>query len=170
MRDLRNQQFGRLLVVKLVEKNSHKPVRKRARWACICDCGTKLTVIGESLIAGNTRSCGCLRTTWKPGDGNAKHGQSRVIGGRAPEYRIWAAMLRRCGNPSQKDYKNYGGRGIRVCSRWKSFSNFFADMGKRPSAKHSIDRIDNDGNYEPGNCHWATRSEQQINKRRKVQI
>lgn len=88
------------------------------------------------------------------------HGQSRT-----PEFRAWWDMRQRCLNPNVASYANYGGRGIRVCDRWNDFSAFRADMGCRPSPAHSLDRIDNDGNYEPGNCRWATRSEQQRNKR-----
>jgi hypothetical protein len=87
------------------------------------------------------------------------HGQSRT-----PEYKVWASMWQRCTNPKNVRYGRYGGRGIGICERWEKFENFFADMGLRPSNGHSIDRKDNEGNYEPSNCHWATRSEQQNNK------
>lgn len=89
-----------------------------------------------------------------------RHGMTRT-----PEYTAWASMWQRCGNPKAQRYPTYGGRGITVCDRWMLFGNFLADMGKRPTAGHSLDRVDNDGNYERGNCRWATRSEQQLNKR-----
>jgi hypothetical protein len=82
-----------------------------------------------------------------------------------PEYKVWAAMIQRCSNPNNADYPDYGGRGIRVCDRWLKFANFYADMGPRPSPQHSIDRIDNDGNYALGNCRWATAADQRANQR-----
>lgn len=103
---------------------------------------------------------------WRHGDASVvlfdMHGLSNT-----PEYHCWEHMLQRCNTPSDPAFKHYGARGITVCKRWRRFSNFFADMGKRPSAAHSLDRIDNDGNYEPGNCRWAIQSEQMVNQRMK---
>jgi hypothetical protein len=114
------------------------------------------------LKRGWTQSCGCLQKD--RAKDNAKHGKTG-----SPEYHAWSAMIQRCTNPKTKQYKDYGGRGIRVCQKWKcSFESFYADMGPRPSKAHSIDRKDNDGNYEPGNCRWATEREQKMNTRQNV--
>ncbi|HEY1814872.1 MAG TPA: hypothetical protein VGG74_21140 [Kofleriaceae bacterium] len=117
-----------------------------------------------------TRSCGCLKrdadARWI--ESNTKHGDAPHDGERSPEYSAWAAAIQRCTNPENQSFKNYGARGISVCARWlgnRGFTNFLADMGRRPSSKHSIDRINNDGNYEPSNCRWATAKQQARNKR-----
>lgn len=154
--DLAGQKFGRLTALDraLGERGS--------RWRCQCDCGETSVVRGILLLNGNTRSCGCLSK-----ESSAAVCRSRAThGGRdTPEYGVWWSMRQRCDNPANKAFANYGGRGIRVCERWQSFENFRADMGMRPSDELSIDRIDNDGNYEPGNCRWATAKEQRANQR-----
>lgn len=149
------QRFGRLLVV---EKTGDSKRRKGFIWLCRCDCGnTKLIVSG---YLRTTRSCGCLARELSRK--RAKHGQWRT-----KVYQAWSAMLRRCNNPKTAHFSRYGGRGIKVCERWQnSFVNFLEDMGQPPSAEHSIDRINGDGDYEPGNCRWATRKEQAQNNKR----
>lgn len=131
---------------------------------CKCDCGTVRIVSGASLRRGHSESCGCLARD-KTALRSTKHGAA-VHTRRTREYRTWLNMRDRCRNENNPGYINYGGRGIIVCSRWDSFSNFFSDMGRCPPGL-TIDRINNDGNYEPSNCHWATSKEQSNNQRRR---
>lgn len=155
--NLNGQRFGGLVVINRV------PASGASQFACLCDCGRKKIVAANNLRKGKTRSCGCLFRSSRA----LRHGDTKK-GATTPEYTAWTNMRNRCSNPTCKDWKNYGGRGIRVCWRWQSQSGFvlfLADVGRRPSAKHSIDRINNDGHYEPGNCRWATKKEQQNNQR-----
>jgi hypothetical protein len=151
MKSLEGQVFGRLTVVRF----AHRDKFKKPCWFCKCECGREHVASANNLQRGNVTSCGCLRP---------HHGQAS--GNGTAEYRIWKNMLSRCTNPKLERFRHYGGRGITVCARWQSFSNFFADMGPRPTQRHSIDRYPNkDGNYEPGNVRWATPSEQGRNQR-----
>lgn len=153
-------RYGRLVVTRRADTVGHP---QGVRWHCVCDCGTHVTVPGRSLRTGNTQSCGCLQRETVAAL-LTTHGESRR-GAWTPEFQAWAALRRRCLNPRYRGYKDYGGRGITVCDRWESFEAFLQDMGRRPSADHSVDRINNDGPYSPDNCRWATRSQQQLNKR-----
>lgn len=128
-------------------------------WNCACDCGKLVTIRTEPLTSGRTQSCGCTRIEKLVS--RRTHGLSK-----SRTYRIWKAMKTRCCNPNTNDWNDYGGRGIAVCERWtNSFENFLADMGECPTTKHSIDRINNEGNYCPENCRWATTKEQTRNAR-----
>ena len=157
---LMGQRFARLVAVERALLNG------RAHWCCRCDCGQIAIVDQARLLAGRTKSCGCYRRdhmlSVRTEDGNKKHGRAR-----SKEYSVRQNMLSRCYNPKSTSYQYYGARGVVVCDRWReSFENFLADMGRAPSAKHSIDRKNNDGNYEPGNCRWATALEQNRNQRK----
>ena len=158
--DLSGRRFGRLTVTGRMPSNG-----KKTMWACACSCGAGVTVRGAHLTAGLIRSCNCLNTDAKR-QRQTKHGDAPFGQPHTDEYRTWQHIKSRCLNPNVRGYEHYGGRGIAVCDAWlDDYAAFLRDMGRRPSAKHSIERLNNDGNYEPGNCVWATAIVQNRNRR-----
>ncbi len=161
-KDLTGRQFGKLTVIRFAGRGDHG----RSMWLCRCSCeaATETVVAANNLKSGTSTSCGCSRKG-RTGQTNPcfRHG-----GIHSPEYRCWYGMIRRCRDDNDPNWHHYGGRGIKVCDQWqgkKGFANFLADMGPRPSPKHSIDRLNVNGNYEPDNCAWRTWKEQERNRR-----
>lgn len=156
LKDCKGLRFGKWLVVRRVQKA--RANCSSAYWLCRCECGTERILRGDRLRSGRTQSCGCAVKTVVGSTG-------AVMG----EGNIWCGMLARCYDPSCLSYPQYGARGIRVCDRWRgSFADFYADMGPRPSKWHTLDRIDNQGNYAPGNCRWAIWEVQARNRRNTI--
>jgi hypothetical protein len=161
--DIYGLKFDRLTVV---ERAGFAP-SGAITWRCRCECGGEITVLGQNIKNGSTKSCGCLFKELnadfgrRPTADRTSHGRSKT-----PEYRAWRNMRSRCYNPKDKRYEEYSSRGITVCEEWRnSFEVFLGHIGERPSAKHSLDRVENDKGYSPGNVRWATHLEQNNNKR-----
>lgn len=151
--NLTGRTFSRLTALRIADRRS---ADGRLMYECSCSCGALVVVVGKRLWSGDAKSCGCIHAEGL----NRRHGYSHT-----PLHDCWIGMRKRCRNPKSNSYKNYGARGIRVCERWERFENFLQDMGPSFREGLALDRINNDGNYEPGNCRWATLSQNARNKR-----
>lgn len=160
-KDITGKRYGRLLALERAPDRDGK-----IQWRMLCDCGT-IKIVPRNNLCSNIQSCGCLRveTGRRSGRMALRHGETRN-GSSSPEYKAWRSMKDRCLNPNHARFDLWGGRGITVCQRWMLFDNFLQDMGHKPSPDLTLDRTDNDGNYEPGNCRWATWRQQRKNQRK----
>lgn len=155
-KNLLNKKFGKLTVIELFKcGGSHK----HAIWRCKCECGNFTNVTSSYLISGHTKSCGCFKR-----EKSTTHGKRKT-----KIYKVWCGMRSRCYNLNEPAYINYGGRGIKVCERWNKFENFYEDMGEIPQ-NLTLDRINNNGDYELSNCKWSTKLEQSKNRRSNINI
>lgn len=159
--ELTGQSFGRLTVTGAAGVNA----KQNVLWRCVCVCGETAVALAYDLRGGKVKSCGCLLREGV----NTKHGMARSGKKRSRLYSVWSSMLARCNNPNDRNYANYGGRGIRVCKRWGVFENFLEDMGE-PAKGLTLDRKDNGKGYTPSNCRWASASDQSRNTRANVWV
>lgn len=156
--DIAGQTFGRLIALDI---DDHRSGRRKV-WRCQCSCGRVSFATSANLRSGAVKSCGCLKVD--SAKSRATHGESR----RSAEYVAWAGMKSRCLNRNSEDWTDYGGRGISVCADWLEFQPFLLAMGRKPTPRHSLDRMNVHGNYEPSNCRWATPIEQSTNRRNRL--
>jgi hypothetical protein len=150
--DMTGMVFGKLTVIK---RDKNPPKKNNSWWICQCECGNIKSYPRPWLIKGSIKSCGCQQHKT-----HLRHRKTHL-----KEYEVWKQMKRRCYNQNYAQYKDYGGRNIKICESWlSSFDNFFEDMGPCPK-DHFIDRVNNDGDYEPSNCKWKNRTDQNRNRR-----